>query len=146
MKIAAAVLLVSLVAGCGKEETTDERCRRTIDHVKGLVVAAQKARAHGVIRFDPASDSRGDRSDRDPGRSKKILGGAAEIASMTVCTHEGLSPAQADCITAAQDLDQLMAVETCPAIRDKKPRWLVLPPKQLRRSEPEAGENTQPGK
>jgi hypothetical protein len=124
MKIAAAVLLVSLVAGCGKEETTDERCRRTIDHVKGVVVAAQKA---------------------DPGRGKKILGGAAEIASITVCTHEGLSPAQADCITAAQDLDQLMAVETCPAIREKKPRWLVLPPKKLRRSEPEAGEHAQPG-
>lgn len=111
MRAAAVVLLACLA--CGREETTDERCRRTIDHVKAIVVAAEGQGA---------------------GRGKKVLGGAAEIASMSICTHEGLSPAQADCITASRDLDQLLAVDDCPAIRDKKPRWLVLPPRKLRRA------------
>lgn len=118
MKWVAALLLVACLA-CGHQETTDERCRRTIDHVKAIVVAAQN---------------------QEPGRGKRIVGGAAEIASMSVCTHEGLSAEQADCITAAQDLDQLMAVDACPAIRAKKPRWLVLPPRKLRRSEPDPAE------
>jgi|SRR6185503_20923776 len=122
MKLVALGLL--LVVACGHQETTDERCRRTIDHVKAVVVAAQK---------------------KEPGRGKRFLGGAAEIASMSVCTHEGLSPEQADCITAARDLDQLMAVGSCPAIRAKKPRWLVLAPKKLLRSEPEAGEQPEAG-
>ena len=122
-----ALLLAILLGGaaaCGNEETVDQRCRRTIDHVKAIVAAE----ANGA------------------GRGKKVLGGAAEIASMSVCTHEGLSPAQADCITAARDLDQLLAVGACPAIQARKPRWLVLPPRKLLRgSEPEAGEETQPG-
>lgn len=127
MRSVAAILLAwSLLTACGEEETVDQRCRRTIDHVKAIVVAAEGAGA---------------------GRGKKALGGAAEIASMSVCTHEGLSPAQADCITGAVDLDQLLAVGSCPAIKAKKPRWLVLPPKKLVRpgSEPEAGEEAEPG-
>ncbi|HEU5061165.1 MAG TPA: hypothetical protein VFU21_31760 [Kofleriaceae bacterium] len=123
MRLAAAALVAVTLAACGREETVDERCRRTIDHVKAIVAADAKA----------------------AGRGKKVVGGAAEIASMSVCTHEGLSPAQADCITAARDLDQLLAVGECPAIREKKPRWLVLPPKKLLRgSEPEAGEEAEP--
>lgn len=125
MRNAAAVgLVLACLAACGREESNDERCRRAIDHVKGIVVAAEGANA---------------------GRGKKVLGGAAEIASMSLCTREGLSPAQADCITRARDLDQLLAVGSCPAIQAKKPRWLVLPPKKLLRgSEPEAGEQAQP--
>ncbi len=124
MRNAAALALLACLAACGHEETNDERCRRTIDHVKGFVGAAEGT---------------------DAGRGKKVLGGAAEIASMSLCTREGLSPAQADCITATRDLDQLMAVGSCPAIQAKKPRWLVLPPKKLRRgSEPEAGEEAEP--
>lgn len=126
MRSVAAVLLVWCLAACGKEETVDQRCRRTIDHVKAIVVAAEGAEA---------------------GRGKKVIGGAAEIASMSVCTHEGLSPAQADCITGAKTFDQLLAVDSCPAIEAKKPRWLVLPPRKLLRSgsEPEAGEQPEPG-
>lgn len=124
MRVAAALVLLACL-GCGHKETTDERCRRTIDHVKGLIKAAQT---------------------REPGRGKRLAGGAAEIASMSMCTHDGLSAEQADCITAARDLDQLMEVGSCPAIRAKKPRWLVLPPKKLLRSEPEAGEQPQPRK
>lgn len=124
MRVGAALLLAVILAACGREETVDQRCRRTIDHVKGIVTAA-------------GSQAR---------RGERLVGGAAEIASMSVCTHEGLSPAQADCITAARDLDQLLAVGDCPAIQAKKPRWLVLPPGKLRRdSEPEAGEQPEPG-
>ena len=124
MRVGAAVLLLAvLLTACGREETVDQRCRRTIDHVKAIVAAGGAA-----------------------GRGEKMVGGAVEIASMSVCTHEGLSPAQADCITAARDLDQLLAVGDCPAIQAKKPRWLVLPPGKLRRaSEPEAGEQPEPG-
>ena len=125
MRFAAALLLIGCLAACGKEETVDPRCRRTIDHVTAIVVAAEGNEA---------------------GRGKKVLGGAAEIASMSVCTHEGLSPAQADCITSAATLDQLLAVDSCPAIRARTPRWLVLPPRKLRRSEPEAGEQPEAGK
>jgi len=124
MKIAAALLLLALVA-CGEKETVDERCRRTIDHVKAVVTAAQL---------------------KQPGRGKRFVGGAAEIASMSVCTHEGLSPEQADCITGTRDIDQLLEVGSCPAIRARRPSWLVLPPKRLFRSEPEAGEQPKPGK
>ena len=124
MKIAAALLLLAIVA-CGEKETTDERCRRTIDHVKAVISAAQL---------------------KQPGRGRRFAGGAAEIASMSACTHDGLSPEQADCITAARDLDQLMEVGSCPAIRANRPRWLILPPRRLLRSEPEAGEQPKPGK
>jgi hypothetical protein len=123
MRLAAAALVAVTLAACGREETVDERCRRTIDHVKAIVAADASGAARG----------------------EKVVIGAVEIASMSVCTHEGLSPAQADCITAARDRDQLVAVGECPAIREKKPRWLVLPPKKLLRgSEPEAGEETEP--
>lgn len=128
MRTVAAVLLAcACLAACGKEETVDERCRRTIDHVKRIAIAAEGGEA---------------------GRGKRVIGGAAEIASMSVCTHEGLSPAQADCITGAATLDQLLAVDSCPAIKAKKPRWLVLPPRKLGRgdSEPEAGEQPEAGK
>jgi len=124
MRIAAAAVLVACLVGCGHEETTEQRCRRTIDHVKAIVVASE---AKGA------------------GRGKRMLGGAAEIASMSMCTRDGLSAEQADCITGTRDLDQLLAVGSCPAIRAKKPRWLVLPPKKLLRSEPEAGEQPEPG-
>lgn len=123
MKALAALLLLACLA-CGHQETTDERCRRAIDHVKQIVVAAQK---------------------QAPGRGRRFVGGAAEIASMSACTHEGLSPEQADCLTAAKDVDQLLAVGSCPAIRAKRPRWLILPPKRLLRSEPEAGEQPEAG-
>jgi hypothetical protein len=124
MKITAALLLLAALA-CGRQETSDERCRRTIDHVKAVIAAAQV---------------------KAPGRGRRFAGGAAEIASMSVCTHEGLSPEQADCITGAGTIDELMEVGSCPAIRAKRPRWLVLPPRRLFRSEPEAGEQPQPGK
>jgi hypothetical protein len=124
MRVGAALLLAVILAACASEETVDQRCRRAIDHVKAIVAAGGK----------------------EAGRGKKMVGGAAEIASMSVCTHEGLSPAQADCITATRDLDQLLAVGECPAIQARKPRWLVLPPRKLRReSEPEAGEQPEPG-
>lgn len=119
MRFAAGLLSLVAVAACGHQETNDERCRRTIDHVKAIVVAAEAG--------------------KDAGKGKRMVGGAAEIASMSLCTHEGLTPAQSDCITRTRTLDQLLAVGTCPAIRAKKPRWLVLPPGKLE-SKPEAGE------
>jgi hypothetical protein len=48
-------------------------------------------------------------------------------ASIVKCESEGLSDAQAGCILAVKSVDELLALGQCPAIRDNKPSWLIVP-------------------
>jgi hypothetical protein len=115
--------------GCGGKETgegeaarteqdrgdEDDLCARATRHVMGVIEGT--APANGPERM--VIDS---------------------VAVMTTgkCRAEGLSPAQADCILAVEDTDDMMRLGECPAIAANQPSWLILPPPEAleRRRQP----------
>ena len=44
------------------------------------------------------------------------------------CRNEGLSSEQKACVMSASNLQEFMDLMACPAIKNKKPSWLSLPP------------------
>ena len=113
------VFTTSLCMGVACErpstEVTDSKepdlCAKTIDHMMSV--------ASGV------SDT------ADGGRmslAERAFDGMVARASLATCRREGLSQQQADCILAASNFEQFMAIGACPALREKKPSWLRLPP------------------
>jgi hypothetical protein len=52
------------------------------------------------------------------------------------CKREGLSIAQRDCILAAHGISMWDQIERCPAIVQRMPIWLHLPPRDDRRQAP----------
>jgi len=107
------VLALGLVAAaaCGRSSEDDQPtdlCQSAVDHVMTLVNGG----------FGDAKVSASERLAMDTARS----------ASLAKCRAEGITQAQADCILAARTFEQFMAMGTCPALRDKKPSWLILAP------------------
>ncbi len=48
--------------------------------------------------------------------------------SVASCESEGLTRAQEECVLAAQSAQDLGDVRECPAISQRRPSWLRLPP------------------
>ena len=48
--------------------------------------------------------------------------------SVASCEGEGLTRAQEECVLAAESAQELADVRECPAIAQRKPSWLRLPP------------------
>ena len=93
------------LAGCGDDES-GTRCRRAVDHVVWV-----------------ASDGPG-----APGPEEMQIIRTVRAMALATCQREGLSKAQADCILAAKTMDERLLVGRCPAIAERKPSWLQLPP------------------
>lgn len=53
---------------------------------------------------------------------------AAEAMTVASCENEGLTQAQEECVLAAKTYLELADVRECPAIAQRKPSWLRLPP------------------
>jgi CTP:molybdopterin cytidylyltransferase MocA len=107
MRRAVAWLVIALaLTGCGKDEL-GARCDKAVRHVIEGVVPVE-----GIEQV-----SSGERA---------IM---QQVVAMSIarCRSEGLSEAQAACILAVRDLDGLMTVGSCPAIRAQKPSWLIAP-------------------
>ncbi len=105
------VACLSMAAGCGKSSTGPQEsdlCTKTVNHLMSLMSGADQ----GVPMR----------------QGERIAAGLAGAASIASCRQEGLSQAQADCILGASNTEQLMAMGSCAAIREKKPSWLMLPP------------------
>lgn len=100
LELVTAVLLVA----CDKDTS---KCEQAVRHV-----------IFGMIPPDaPGQPEEGER---------RIMEATVRMAIAT-CESEGLSEAQATCILAAKSVDELLALGECPAIREKKPSWLMLP-------------------
>jgi hypothetical protein len=63
-----------------------------------------------------------------PSEQEAALIKATEEMSVAKCVHEGLSEAQARCVLDTPDALGIGKLRECPAIRDKQPGWLILPP------------------
>ena len=63
-----------------------------------------------------------------PSPAERTVMEASSSMAAAQCRAEGLTAAQADCILAVGSMEELMALETCPAIAARRPSWLVLPP------------------
>ncbi len=85
-----------------------QRCRRSVEHVATL------------IRSGPGSAS------ISPQEAAII--DATTAISVASCEREGLSSAQEQCLLAIQSAQELGDAATCPAIAERRPSWLVLPP------------------
>jgi hypothetical protein len=100
----AALMIASLVAGCGGGASSD--CDRAVHHVV----------------FDLTSPHRG--APLSPDETAAI----EQVFAITVpiCKREGLTQAQLDCLFAAKSADDVPALARCPAIAANKPSWLLL--------------------
>lgn len=107
--------LLSLPTGCGNDKdragAEGDLCERAVHHT---VFAPMPPGAREQI-----------------GEGERTIMRVSMEVSVARCRAEGLSQAQADCIFAVDDIDELLRLGECPAIRDNKPSWLILPPIEL---------------
>jgi hypothetical protein len=97
--------------GCEKPSTQEKEpdlCEKTINHMMSVTSGATEGAKMGV--------------------AERVFDGLVAARSIATCRQEGLSQAQADCILDARNFQQIMAIGTCDALREKKPSWLTLPP------------------
>ena len=92
----------------GVDAALHERCTRSIEHLTKLI--------HGGV------------DDITIGPREAAIIDATKAMSIASCGREGLTPAQEECVLAAQSAQDLGAVGECPAIVERKPNWLRLPP------------------
>lgn len=119
-----AVLTALLLVGCSQPTQTSSersevaeqpadpalqaRCQSAVHHITTLIVAG----------FGGAA----------PAEQEAALIKATEQVSIANCVHEGLTEAQARCILDTPDALGMGKLGECPAIREKQPSWLRLPP------------------
>jgi hypothetical protein len=93
-----------LLVGCDKKAS---KCEQAVRHVTFALIPAD--------------------AESQPGEGERRIMEIATRMAMVKCESEGLSDAQAACILGVKTLDELLALGECPAIREKKPSWLILP-------------------
>lgn len=115
LHIATALLISALTGslGCDDDNGVSARCQRAVDHVV-MPLSQEDGAANGA----PSADE------------MKIIQAVRNMALVT-CQREGLSQAQAECIMAARTIDDRLRLGRCPAIRDRKPSWLQVPPEEI---------------
>jgi hypothetical protein len=103
----ALLALVSLAAACGKDSkpnTMTDTCTSGVDHVFKLTSSVGTPSADEQRAMDEVKKQ-----------------------GLAQCRTEGLSQAQLDCILATRDVESLSKLGECPAIKSKRPSWLMLP-------------------
>lgn len=103
--LAMSLAILTCLVGCGDDESST-RCQRAVDHM-----------------VSPAPDGPG-----APGPEEMQIIRTVRAMALATCQREGLSKAQADCILGARTIDERLLLLRCPAIRERKPSWLRLPP------------------
>jgi hypothetical protein len=98
------LLPAALHVGCDKNVS---KCEQAVRHVTFALIPAD--------------------AESQPGEDERRIMEIATRMAIVKCESEGLSEAQAACILGAKTVDDLLALGECPAIRDKKPSWLILP-------------------
>ncbi|MCX5742184.1 MAG: hypothetical protein NT062_06780 [Proteobacteria bacterium] len=101
--------LLTLLVACSSTETVGDRCTRGIDHLTTLGTTAPNGK-----------------SAKPSAAEQHVIDGVWRSA-MASCKAEGFTQAQLECILAATDVPTLLKVGECPAIKAKKPSWLVAP-------------------
>ncbi len=96
------------VVACGSKQEGDA-CARGVDHAFALTVK----QGTGTVGSPSADEQR--------------AMDAVKQASLEQCRKEGLSQPQLDCILGATDWNAFTKLGECPAIKDKRPGWLMIP-------------------
>jgi len=111
MKPMKSLLVFALLsmAACGSKAKAQDPCTRGVTHVFDLTIA-QSAK-----------------HDAKPSADEQTAINAVKQQSLDACQRDGLTQAQLDCILAATDWDKFLALGACPAIKDKRPTWLLIP-------------------
>ena len=122
VKSTSLVALALLAAGCGSSELS-KRCERAISKVM-------------LEELYEAPGAKG-----KPGEDEKAVMATVKAAAQVRCEAEGLTEAQAACFEAIVDIETLFRAADCPAIKDDKPSWFIVPPPEARR---QALENMKP--
>ena len=112
MRLPTILLILLATTACSKERAvvkppTEDSCSVAVKHVSRLLASAGAG----------AAAAGGERA----------ISSTVTEASIAKCRAEGLSAAQSGCILSAQTLEQMLALSSCPAIRDRKPSWLLIP-------------------
>ena len=102
------LVMLACLTGCGDDEG-NARCQRAVDHV-----------------IMPLPTETG-----TPSPEEMQIIRTVRAMALATCQREGLSEAQEACILAARTMDERLRLGRCPAIRERKPSWLQLPPPEL---------------
>lgn len=98
---------VTEVAEQPVDPVLQDRCQSAIHHITTLIAGFGGA---------------------PPSEQEAAIIKVTEQMSVSKCVHEGLSEAQARCVLDTPDALGIEKLRECPAIRDKQPSWLLLPP------------------